>query len=254
MATATATYLNITDISLRFLLCKSKKVRLKEAVINKLFGKMKFTEEFWALRDVSFQVKSGERLGIIGSNGAGKTSLLKMIAGIYPPTKGQIEICGDIAPLLDLGAGFDTEISARENILLYGSFLGQEIDGMRQRTDQIIEFAGIEQFADTPIKYFSKGMLLRLGFSVATDIMPEILLIDEVFAGGDAEFQTKAKARMEELITSAKIMVMVSHNLSLIKSICTRVIWLKKGELCGDGDPITICDQYLASVKKPKKK
>ncbi|HHH75840.1 MAG TPA: ABC transporter ATP-binding protein, partial [Phycisphaerae bacterium] len=168
LATATATYLNITDISLRFLLCKSKKVRLKEAVINKLFGKMKFTEEFWALRDVSFQVKSGERLGIIGSNGAGKTSLLKMIAGIYPPTKGQIEICGDIAPLLDLGAGFDTEISARENILLYGSFLGQEIDGMRQRTDQIIEFAGIEQFADTPIKYFSKGMLLRLGFSVAT--------------------------------------------------------------------------------------
>ena len=241
----------LRDVSLRFIMYGDKKALLKEAVIAKLLSRlnrMRPTKEFWALNDITLDIRHGDRVGIIGANGAGKSTLLKLITGIYIPAKGRLKIVGDIAPLIDLGAGFNPEISAHENIILYGALLGHGRQEMESKVKRIIEFAGVEEFAEMPTKYYSTGMQLRLSFSVATDILPEILLIDEVFAGGDTEFKRKAKQRMESLIDNAKILVMVSHNLELLKDLCTRIIWLDKGRIVADGDSQEIIDAYLASV------
>jgi ABC-type polysaccharide/polyol phosphate transport system ATPase subunit len=247
--------IRLRDVGLRFIMYGDRRARLKEALLGGLWkrlARMRPTEEFWALKSISLDIAHGERVGIIGQNGAGKSTLLRTVAGIYRPATGRIEVVGDIAPLIDLGAGFNHEISARENIILYGSLLGHTRREMEAKSERILEFAGVEKFANMPTKYYSRGMLLRLTFSVATDILPEILLVDEVFAGGDAEFSRKASERMTNLIDTAHILVMVSHNLNLIETLCQRVIWLHQGAIRMDGAPDEVIDAYRAFADAPK--
>ena len=245
--------IHLKDVALRFIMYGDKRALFKEAVLARFFRKfrrMRPTKEFWALQDITLDIAHGERVGIIGPNGAGKSTLLRLITGIYTPARGRLEVLGDIAPLIDLGAGFNPEISAHENIVLYGALLGRSRSDMESKIDRILSFAGVEKFADMPTKYYSTGMQLRLSFAVATDILPEILIIDEVFAGGDAEFQKKAKQRMIDLIDNAKILVMVSHNLGLLQELCERIIWLHEGRIVADGLPEDVCSRYLAEQEK----
>jgi ABC-type polysaccharide/polyol phosphate transport system ATPase subunit len=204
------------------------------------------TEEVWLYRDLSFEVTHGERVGLVGGNGAGKSTLLKVILGVYRPTIGRVLVQGRISALIELGAGFNPELSGAENILLSGTLLGFSPREMRVKTDRILEFAGLEESRNTPTKYYSSGMLLRLAFSIATDIEPEILLLDEIFAVGDAEFSKRAMQRMRELLDTSHIAVIVSHNLTLVQEFCTRVLWLRAGTIMEDGDPETVCRAYQA--------
>ncbi|MBS3821845.1 MAG: ABC transporter ATP-binding protein, partial [Phycisphaerae bacterium] len=242
----------LTGVGLRFILYGDKRALLKEAMVSRLLRRrirrIRPTEVFWALSDVDLTIEHGEKVGIIGPNGAGKTTLMKLIAGIFQPTTGRLEVVGDVAPLINLGAGFNQEISARENIILYGSLMGYSRREMEDKADRVLAFAGVEKFQNVPTKYFSSGMLRRLTFAVGTDILPEILLIDEVFSAGDAQFRRKASQRMSELIDVAHILVMVSHNPTLIEELCDRVIWLERGRIVADGDPASICDDYLAHM------
>ncbi len=243
----------LDGIGLRFIAYGQKKAGLKEAAFNRLFrrpvSRIRKTETFWALRRIDLNIIQGERIGIIGPNGAGKSTLLKLISGIYPPTEGSIEVAGRIAPLIELGAGFSPELSGRENIFLNGALLGLGEKIMNEKVGRILEFAELHKFAEMPLKYYSIGMKLRLAFSIATDIMPQILLIDEMFAGGDAFFAKKAKQRMLQLLDSSKIVIIVSHNLNLIQEVCGKVIWIQEGRIISEGDPKTVCEQYLAQNK-----
>lgn len=256
-------YIALRNVGLRFLLVETKSTGFKEAMLNRVFWRrtktMKCKREFWALRDIDLDVSHGERLGIIGRNGAGKSTLLKLLAGIFLPTTGRLEVAGRIAPLIELGAGFNQELSARENILLYGSLLGYTRREMEGKTDRILAFSELEDFADVSVKYYSSGMLQRLGFSLATDILPEILLIDEVFSTGDASFVRKARDRMMTLVGDSNIMLLVSHNLQMIRETCTRTIWVDGGRIAADGEPAEVCEAYLAgsglsdvAAKKPE--
>jgi ABC-type polysaccharide/polyol phosphate transport system ATPase subunit len=200
--------------------------------------------EVWLYRDLSFSIKHGERLGVIGSNGAGKSTLLKLILGVYQPTLGQVIVQGRVSALIELGAGFNSELSGAENILLSGALQGFSPREMRQKTDRILDFAGLQEFRDTPTKYYSSGMLLRLAFSIATDVNPEILLIDEIFSVGDAEFSQRAMQRMRDLLDTSHIAVLINHNLSLVQEFCSRVLWLRAGTIVEDGDPVTVCEAY----------
>jgi len=247
-----APFISLRNVSLRFITYRDKRTHLKEAMVGKLLrrlgGLRPSNEHFWAMRDFDLHVESGDRLGVIGPNGAGKSTMLRVIAGVYAPTTGCIEVNGGVAPLIDIGAGFNHEVSAYENIILYGALLGFSRHEMEARADGILTFAGVEEFAAMPTKYYSVGMLRRLAFSAATDITPDVLLIDEVFAGGDVQFHEKAKQRMLELIDNAKVMVMVSHQLPLIKDLCTRVIWVDKGRIRLSGNPEEVIEAYLEEV------
>ena len=244
-------YVRLDDVSLRFILYGGKEARPGETSLLKRlagpFRRMRAAEQFWALEGISLRIDHGERVGIIGPNGAGKTTLLKTIAGIYLPSRGRIEVAGDIAPLINLGAGFSRELTARDNIILYGSLLGYSRREMEAKVGRILEFAGIRKFEHMPTKYYSRGMLMRLGFSVATDILPEILLVDEVFGGGDAEFRQRARERMTSLMDVAKILIMVTHNMRLVRALSERAIWLEGGRIAMDGDPKRVCPAYLKS-------
>ena len=208
------------------------------------------TDEFWLYRNLSFHIEHGERVGIIGGNGAGKSTLLKVILGVYRPTSGHVLVRGRVSALIELGAGFNPELSGAENILLSGIFLGFKPKEMKDKTEQILDFAGLQEFRDTPIKYYSSGMLLRLAFAIATDINPEILLIDEIFGAGDAEFAGRAMHRMRQLLDTAHIAVLVSHNLTLIQEFCTRALWLRAGAIVQDGDPHAVCTAYEAAATR----
>jgi len=208
------------------------------------------TDEFWLYRDLSFHIEHGERVGIIGGNGAGKSTLLKVILGVYRPTSGHVAVRGRVSALIELGAGFNPELSGSENILLSGIFLGFKPKEMKDKTEQILDFAGLQEFRDTPIKYYSSGMLLRLAFAIATDINPEILLIDEIFGAGDAEFAGRAMTRMRQLLDTAHIAVLVSHNLTLVQEFCTRALWLRAGAIVQDGDPHAVCTAYEAAATR----
>jgi ABC-type polysaccharide/polyol phosphate transport system ATPase subunit len=200
--------------------------------------------EVWLYRDLSFAIGHGERVGVIGSNGAGKSTLLKLMLGVYRPTLGRVVVHGRISALIELGAGFNCELSGAENILLSGALQGFSPREMRDKTDRILDFAGLQDSRDTPTKYYSSGMLLRLAFSIATDINPEILLIDEIFSVGDAEFSQRAMQRMRQLLDTSHIAVLISHNLSLIQEFCSRVLWLRGGAIVQDGDPASVCQAY----------
>lgn len=215
----------------------------KEFFVNLLKGKIHY-DHFRAVDQVNLQVKPGEVCGIIGRNGAGKSTLLKMIAGVLTPTGGSIKIHGNIAPMLELGAGFDQDLTARENIFLNGAILGYSKEFLEKKFDHIVEFAELKDFIDQPVRTFSSGMMMRLAFSIATQVDPEILIVDEILSVGDSHFRQKSEGRMREMMSGGTTVLMVSHVLAQIRSMCNHVIWLDHGKVIMDGDAKTVCDAY----------
>jgi ABC-type polysaccharide/polyol phosphate transport system ATPase subunit len=238
--------IQVENLSIKFRIYHDRSPSLKGFFANlfKRDGKAPYSD-FWAIKDVAFNIEAGDRIGIIGHNGAGKSTLLKALCRVYESIDGKITVDGRIAPLLEIGAGFHPEFTGRENIYLNGAILGYPKQALKDIESEIIAFAELENFIDTPVKYYSTGMYMRLAFSLATAMHPDILVLDEIFAGGDAAFLKKARARMHDLIDKANIMIMVSHYHNLIKSLCNRVLWLDHGKLIADGDPDEIVDRYL---------
>jgi len=239
----------VENVSMLFQNPNMKVDNLKEYVIRVLKRKLNYTE-FWALRDVSFSVRPGERLGVLGFNGAGKSTLLKVIAGVMKPTAGTVEIQGVIAPLLELGAGFDMNYSGRENIFLYGATMGFSRAYIKERYDEILEFSELEEFIDRPVKNYSSGMRARLGFSIATAVEPEILIVDEVLSVGDAKFRNKSEAKIKTMFDRGVTVLFVSHNTAQVRSLCNTAILLDKGRVIAQGEADHVCDVYDAMVKK----
>jgi ABC-type polysaccharide/polyol phosphate transport system ATPase subunit len=243
---------SLDAVSLRFRKYTDRNPTLKSAVVDSVFRRSSRPSGSYLIFDsLNLRMDHGERLGVIGANGAGKSTLLKLICGIYRPSAGVIRIRGRIAPVIELGAGFMPEMSGVENILLNGAILGFSRREMQNKMDRILDFAGLRESAQMPVKYYSTGMLLRMAFTVATDVDPEILLVDEVFAAGDAEFLVRAKARMAQLIGASHISVLVSHDLRLIQQMCTRALWLDRGRIVKDGRPEEVCQAYLLSSAPP---
>jgi len=245
-------FIQLDDVSLRFRIYATQNRSIKETVVNLLLRRQygKPSTEVQALRGVTLAVGEGQRLGIIGDNGAGKSSLLKVMARIYPPTSGRIERRGFLVPLLEIGIGFNGELSGVENIYLTGAIMGFGRAEMKQRVDPILDFAELREHADTPVKYYSSGMAQRLAFSVATEIDPEILLLDEVFSVGDIHWIEKAKARMQALIDRSSILVLVSHQMELIEQYCNRAIWMQGGRIAMDGPPPEVVAAYRGGAAR----
>ena len=234
------------NLSIKFRIYHDKSASLKSYFSEILQKKDRSAySEFLAVNDISMEIRSGDRIGIIGRNGAGKSTLLKALCRVYSPSNGKIIVEGKIAPLLEIGAGFHPEFTGRENIYLNGSILGYKKNEINSIENEVIQFAELEEFIDTPVKYYSTGMYMRLAFSLATAMRPDILILDEIFAGGDANFMAKAKNRMYKLINDATIMIMVSHDHELVKSLCNRVIWIDHGKIIEDGNPKEIVEKYL---------
>lgn len=240
----------VENLSVKFRIYHDRTPSLKEYFANYFKPKVQSAcTEFLAVNGVSFEIGSGERVGIVGHNGAGKSTLLKSICRIYESEDGKITVNGRIAPLLEIGAGFQPEFTGRENIYLNGAIFGYSKSQLKEIEPEVIAFAELEEFIDTPVKYYSTGMYMRLAFSLATAMHPDILVLDEVFAGGDANFMLKAQARMHDMIDNANIMIMVSHDHELLKSLCNRVIWMDHGRIIADGEPDTIVSRYLEGNK-----
>lgn len=241
--------IELENISMRFNLGIEKDFSIKQAFVNffsfKKRKKDKKNETFWALSDVSLKVKKGEVVGLIGSNGAGKSTLLKVVSGVMKPTKGKVTVNGDISPMIELGAGFDMNLTARENIYLNGAILGYSKKFLIEKFDEIVEFSELRDFLDVPVKKFSSGMIAKLAFSIATIVNPQILIVDEILSVGDIKFQEKSKNKMMEMITGGTTVLYVSHSIDSIKSLCTKVVWLEHGKIIKMGDPKEICDEYI---------
>ncbi len=236
----------VSDVSMKFRLNRQKVDSLKEYVIRRLKGQLTY-DEFWALKGISVSVKRGENLGIIGLNGSGKSTLLKIIAGVFRPTSGKVEINGDMAPLIELGAGFDTQLTARENVFLNGAVLGYSRAFMNERFDEIIDFAELEDFVDVPVQNFSSGMVARLGFAIATLVRSEILIVDEILSVGDFQFQQKCKARMREMMSKGTTVLYVGHAANIVREICDKALWLDHGSVRMYGGAIEVCAAYAAT-------
>jgi ABC transporter related len=221
---------------------------IKEYIVNLLQGKVNYNY-FKAVNDISFTIEKGEVCGIIGKNGAGKSTLLKIISGVIPPTSGSIKINGKIAPLLELGAGFDNDLTARENIYLNGAVLGYNKKFLDEKYDEIVEFSELKDFMDQQVRTFSTGMMMRLAFSIATLVEPEILIVDEILSVGDAHFSNKSINKMKNMMSGGTTVLMVSHSLKQIKELCNRVIWIEKGKIKMDGNPLEVCEQYENELK-----
>ena len=241
------TMIEVKDVSMHFRMPGDRLNSLKEYVIKMIKRKLKF-KEFVALDHVSFEVKKGEVVGLVGHNGAGKSTILKVISGILKPTNGEVKIYGNVVPMLELGSGFDMEMTGRENVFLNGAILGYSEAFLKAKYDEIVEFSEIEEFIDVPIRNYSSGMTARLAFAVATVVEPEILIVDEVLAVGDANFQEKSKRRMMELMGGGTTVLFVSHSLPQIREMCDRVVWLDHGKLKMIGDTQQVCDAYEASL------
>ena len=237
----------LRGVSVAYRLPRERIHNFKDFAIRWVKGKIVY-DEFWALRDVDLEVRRREVLGLIGSNGAGKSTLLKVIARVQRPTSGRVQVRGRVAPLLELGAGFDPELTGRENIFLNGTILGFRLKEIEARFDGIVDFAGLREFIDRPLRTYSTGMVVRLGFAVATDIQPDILILDEVLAVGDAEFQMKSSQRIRELRDRSEAVIMVSHDLRIIAEVCQRVAWLDHGRLCAIGPAREVIAQYWKSI------
>ena len=232
--------IKVTDATVRFNMASEKIDNLKEYFV-KLVKKELLFQEFFALKDVSFKVKRGEAWGLVGTNGSGKSTLLKLICGILKPYKGSVKINGSIAPLIELGAGFDGELTATENIYLNGAVLGYSKEFMDQHYNEIVEFAELHDFMNMPIKNYSSGMAARLGFAIATIVRPEILIVDEVLAVGDAAFQEKCQKRMQEMLAGGTTLLFVSHSIEDVKTLCDHAIWLNKGHVMMQGNASEVC-------------
>lgn len=231
------------NISVRYLMTYDRVKSIKEYIVQFVKGKIQY-EEFWALRDVSFEVNKGEVLGIVGHNGAGKSTLLKVISGILKPTNGSVQVSGTIVPMLELGSGFDFDLTGRENVFLNGAILGYSEQFLKDKYDEIVAFSELGQFIDVPLRNYSSGMVMRLAFSIATVVNPDILIVDEILAVGDADFQEKSKNRMMELMSGGTTVLFVSHSLEQIREMCDRVIWMDHGQVKMCGDTREVCDAY----------
>lgn len=238
--------IEVQNVTMRYRMTSDRVSNLKEYLIKRLKKDIS-VEYFTALNDVSFSVKKGEVLGLIGHNGAGKSTILKVISGIVKPTAGAVSIRGNVVPMLELGSGFDFDMTGRENIFLNGAILGYSEEFLNKKYDEIVEFSEIGQFIDLPLRNYSSGMIARLGFSVATVVEPEILIVDEVLAVGDAAFQEKSKNRMMELMGGGTTVLFVSHSLPQIRELCDHVVWLDHGSVKMFGDTKTVCDAYEAT-------
>jgi len=237
------TVIRVEDATVRFNMASERIDNIKEYFIKLVKGRLHFSE-FLALKNINFEVKQGESWGIVGSNGAGKSTLLKLICGIITPSIGSVRINGSISPMLELGAGFDPELTAGENIYLEGALLGHSRAFMREHYDEIVEFSELKDFLDMPIKNYSSGMQARMAFSVATVVNPEILIVDEVLSVGDAAFQRKCETRIHELLQNATTLLLVSHSKAMIERLCNKALWLRKGEAVMTGDVKEVCAAY----------
>ena len=236
--------MDIDHLTIRFNLASEKINDLKEYFVKLVKRELMF-QEFLALQDVDLKVRRGESWGLIGVNGSGKSTLLKAACGILRPYKGSIQINGSIAPLIELGAGFDYNMTARENIFLNGTVLGHSRKFMQEHFDEIVDFAELHQFLDVPIKNFSSGMQARLGFAIATMVRPDILIVDEILSVGDYQFQQKCYQRMEEMLGGGTTLLYVSHDINSVKKLCDHAIWLEKGHVRKSGLVDDVCDEYM---------
>lgn len=235
--------ISVEHVSMKFNLMEERVDNLKEFVVRAAKGKL-FYNEFVALRDVSFTVDKGDVLGLVGFNGAGKSTLLKILAGVLKPTSGRVVTRGKIAPLIEVGAGFDPELTARENIYLNGAILGHSHAYLEKHFDDIIDFAELRDFVDVPVKNFSSGMYARLGFAIATEVQPEILIVDEVLSVGDFRFQKKCEERIAKMISEDVTVIYVSHDTESVKRLCNKVAWIERGYLKKIGETYKICKEY----------
>lgn len=238
------TVIKVDNVTIRFNLASEKVDNLKEYII-KMVKKQLLFQEFLAVKNASFEIKKGEAWGIVGTNGSGKSTLLKAISGIIKPYKGTIAVKGSVAPLIELGAGFDPNLTARENIFLNGCVLGHTKKYMEEHFNEIVEFAELGDFLDSPIKNYSSGMTARLGFSIATMVRPEILIVDEILSVGDFKFRQKCEKRMEEMLSGGTTLLYVSHSIETVKKMCTHAIWMNKGNVIMIGNVDDVCDAYM---------
>ncbi len=243
--------IKVENVSMLFNLNKEKVDNLKEYFIKLITRKLHYSE-FWALQDVSFTVEQSDRVGVLGFNGAGKSTLLKVIAGVLKPTKGTVEVNGVIAPMLELGAGFDMNYSGRENIFLYGATMGYSRKYIQEKYDEIVKFSELGHFIEMPVKNYSSGMRTRLGFAIASAVEPEVLILDEVLSVGDAKFKKKSEQKILSMLDKGVTVLFVSHNTEQVRRICNKAIILDKGRVVAYGEVNEICDLYkkLAAEKK----
>ena len=237
--------IKINNVSMRFNLGIEKGFSLKQFFIDIIKFKRKKNPHFWALKDINLEVKKGEVLGFIGNNGAGKSTLLKVVAGVMKPTEGLVEVYGNICPMIELGAGFDMDLTARENIYLNGAVLGYSRKFLDEKFNEIVEFSELQEFLNVPVRNFSSGMIARLAFSIATIVEPEILIVDEILSVGDINFQEKSENKMKSMIGGGTTVLFVSHSLASIKTLCDRVVWLEKGVVQMIGNAEDVCDEYV---------
>ena len=241
----------LKNVSMKFNLGVEKDNSLKMIYINLFTPKKKKKKDyFWALKDIDFRINKGDVVGIIGANGAGKSTLLKVVSGVYKPTTGTVEVNGKISPMIELGAGFDGELTARENIYLNGAILGYSKEFLEQKFDEIVEFSELKDFLDVPVKNFSSGMVAKLAFSISTIVDPEVLIVDEILSVGDIKFQEKSKNKMMSMIEGGTTVLYVSHSIDSIKELCSKVIWLDHGKIVKMGDTKEICDEYYKKLMK----
>lgn len=240
--------IKVTDATVRFNMASEKIDNLKEYFVKMVKRELMF-QEFLALKNISFEVKRGEAWGLVGTNGSGKSTLLKLICGILKPYKGSVDVLGSIAPLIELGAGFDGELTAAENIYLNGAVLGYSKEFMDSHYEEIVDFAELKDFMNMPIKNYSSGMAARLGFAIATIVRPEILIVDEVLAVGDAAFQEKCQKRMQEMLGGGTTLLFVSHSIKSVRELCDHAIWLNKGCAIMQGEVNEVCDAYMGSLE-----
>ena len=241
--------IDVKNVTLRFNLASEKIDNLKEYFVKLVKRELLF-QEFLAVKDATFQVKRGEAWALVGSNGSGKSTLLKAICGILKPYKGEVVVNGTVSPLLELGAGFDMNLTARENIFLNGTVLGHSKKYMEEHFDEIVAFAELEKFLDSPVKNFSSGMRARLGFAVATIVKPDILIVDEILAVGDYAFQQKCLKRMDEMMSGGTTLLFVSHSIDQVRKLCNHAVWINKGVVERVGEVNEVCDAYMATMQK----
>ena len=236
--------IEVKNVSMKFNLGIEKGFSLKQGFIDLFKKKQKINNNFWALKDINFNVEKGEVVGFIGSNGAGKSTLLKIIAGVMKPTKGKVSVHGNICPMIELGAGFDNQLTARENIYLNGAVMGYRKEFINSKFDEIVSFSELSDFLDVPIQNFSSGMIARLAFSIATVVDPEILIVDEILSVGDLSFQKKSEEKMLSMINGGTTVLFVSHSIEQIRNMCNKVVWIEKGEIKSIGGK-EVCDKYI---------
>ena len=241
--------IEVNHVTMRFRMANDRINSIKEYLVQFLKKRLKYSE-FEALKDVSFTVERGEIVGLIGHNGAGKSTMLKIISGIMKPTEGNVAVRGNVVPMLELGSGFDYDMTGRENIFLNGAILGYSEEFLKSKYQEIVDFSELGPFIDTPIRNYSSGMISRLAFSIASAVNPEILIVDEILGVGDADFQIKSQNRMMEMMGGGTTVLMVSHNIKQIREMCDRVVWIEHGQVVDYGDAEHLCSEYEKMATK----